>query len=256
MRLMQGDCLDLMGSIEDASVDLILADLPYGTTACRWDTVIPFAPLWAHYRRILKPRGTVVFTACQPFSTALVNSNPGWFRYELVWDKVATTGFLDSRRRPLRRHELVLVFSPKRPRYFPQFDAGRPYTSRTKGRRIEVLGNKKATAHDRVSHSDGRRYPTSILKFSNSTFVVGKRAHPTQKPLALMDYLVRTYTEPDDLVADNAMGSGTTGEAAVRAGRRFVGIERDPAYFAAASARIEAACRDSNPGETATSRCA
>lgn len=247
MRLLQGNCLALMSEIDDGSVDLVLADLPYGTTACKWDVIIPFEPLWAHYRRVLRPRGAVVLTACQPFSTKCINSNPRWFRYELVWDKVATTGFLDARRRPLRRHELVLVFSPRAPRYNPQFDPGEPYKVRRKAQVIEVLGRKKATDHDRETVSDGRRYPTSILRFSNSTFAVGPKVHPTQKPLALMDYLIRTFTDPGDVVLDNAMGSGTTGVAAARAGRRFIGIEERPDYFAAAVARIQAA-RGDGPG--------
>jgi site-specific DNA-methyltransferase (adenine-specific) len=241
MRLMLGDCLALMSQLEPGSVDLVLADLPYGTTACRWDSVIPFGPLWAHYRRLLKPDGAVVLTACQPFSTKLINSNPKWFRYELVWDKVSTTGFLDANRRPMRRHELVLVFSPKAPPYRPQFEPGEPYRTTRKGKAIEVLGNKKATLQDRETVNLGRRYPTSIIRFSNSTFAVGRKVHPTQKPLALMDYLVRTFSDAGDLVLDNTMGSGTTGEACQRAGRRFVGIEADPGYFELATRRLDAA---------------
>lgn len=236
-----GDCLEVMEKVESESIDLILADLPYGTTACRWDVIIPFEPLWAAYKRVLKPTGAVVLTACQPFTSKLVLSNPRWFRYEWVWDKVASTGFLDANRRPLRRHESILVFSPKRPSYHPQMTEGMPYTCKKKGHVTETLGDKAATKREWTTVNKGTRYPTSILRISGANGATKGKFHPTQKPVDLMEYLVLTYTRPGETVLDNTMGSGTTGIACMRLDRRFIGIERDPSYFAIAERRIQEA---------------
>jgi DNA modification methylase len=241
VRLWQGDTLERMATIEDGSVDAILADLPYGTTACSWDAVIPFEPLWAQYRRVLKPKGAIVLTACQPFTTKLINSNPRWFRYEMVWDKVGSTGFLDANRRPLRGHENMLVFARGLTTYNPQFERGKPYRSIVKARKIETLGPKRALDKEYVIENDGRRYPRTIVRCPNSN---GRgKEHPTQKPVDLFRWLVRTYTHAGELVLDNTMGSGTCGVASVMEGRRFVGIERDPGYFKVASRRIKEALR-------------
>jgi site-specific DNA-methyltransferase (adenine-specific) len=233
-ELIHADCLDAMSLIPDGTVDLIAADLPYGTTACKWDVVIPFGPLWAHYRRILKPRGAIVLTACQPFTSMLVMSNQEWFRYRWVWDKVnRPTGFLDAKTRPLRIAEDVLVFGPKPTTYNPQMTIGEPYVA-AHGKHGTVYGDQRRT----VTVCKGERYPRDIIRIKADRRGTEGRIHPTQKPVALFEYLIRTYSNPGDLVLDNAMGSGTTGEACIKTGRRFIGIERDPKHFGNARARL------------------
>ncbi|MDB5349467.1 MAG: phage methylase [Planctomycetota bacterium] len=252
-RLLRGDCLGRLAEVEDGSVSAVLCDLPYGTTACPWDVVIPFAPLWAHYLRVLKPRGVAVLSACQPFTTDLINSNRKWFRYELVWDKVVSTGFLDANRRPLRGHENILVFARGLTTYHPQFEQGKPYRQFRRGHKCATIGDKKVLAVSYETVSDGRRFPRTIVRFAREG--PGRNGkHPTQKPVDLFRWLVRTYTDPGDLVLDNTMGSGTTGVAAIAEGRRFVGIERDPDYFATAEARIrEASARSSTEDSSSRS---
>ena len=233
--LHRGDCLEVMREIPDGSVDMILADLPYGTTACKWDSVIPFEPLWAHYKRVMKPNAAIVLTASQPFTSALVMSNPKWFRYCWVWDKVNKyTGSLQANRRPLRRHEDIAVFS-NRPSmtYNKQFREGRPYISKqTKGH-----GEYSCNIKPHTTINDGRHNPCSVLQIpADNKMELG--LHPTQKPVALMEYLIRTYTHEGETVLDSTMGSGTTGVACVNTGRAFIGIERDETYFAIAEKRI------------------
>jgi site-specific DNA-methyltransferase (adenine-specific) len=229
-----------MAGIPSSSVDLILCDLPYGTTACKWDAVIPFEPLWAQYRRIAKPSAAIVLTASQPFTTALIASNLKDFRYCWVWDKVNKyTGALNANRMPMKRHEDVCVFYRSPPSYNKQYREGKPYSvNRTKGHGAYV-GDVDADAK-RVGVNDGRHNPCSVLQISGDN----KREaglHPTQKPVALMEYMIRTYTNEGDTVLDNCMGSGTTGVACANTGRRFIGIERDEAYFEIARQRIEGA---------------
>lgn len=231
-HLLQGDCLELMATIPSGSVDMVMCDLPYGTTACKWDSVIPFAPLWAAYKRVCKPDAAIVLTASQPFTSALVMSNIGMFRYSLVWDKKGTTGFQTAKVMPLRRHEDVVIFYGAKPTYNPLMEErGKP---RKKG------GSKVDNGcygELRSSESfNNTYYPTSVLEISNAS--KAGLVHPTQKPVALMEYLIRTYTNEGETVLDNTMGSGTTGVACANSGRRFVGIERDPAYFRIASDRI------------------
>lgn len=229
-----GDCLVEMAKIPAGSVDLVAADLPYGTTACKWDTVIPFEPLWAHYRRVLKPRGAVVLTASQPFTSMLVMSNREWFRFDDVWDKRSPVGFLNARRMPLRRHESVLLFSPAkfgRFTYNPVMRKGVWRDKETKGRQTTVYGN---FARPPVENDD--YYPTSIIDIPKSNFQ--GTVHPTQKPVALFEYLIRTYSNEGETVLDCTMGSGTTGVACVNTNRNFVGVERDPGYFDIAERRI------------------
>lgn len=241
-----GDCLEVMGEIPDGSVDLVLCDLPYGTTACKWDSVIPFEPLWSHYRRLLKPRGAVVLTASQPFTSALVASNREWFKYCLVWEKSSATGVLDCKFRPLKAHEDIVIFSPagcsngsKPPmQYSPQMSEGNAYTTRRKQTETQKSFSRSCVVRT-DTHNTGTRYPRSVLRFANETGL-----HPTQKPVALMEYLIRTYSNEGETVLDNTMGSGTTGVACVKTGRRFIGIERDPGYFAIAEKRIAAASPD------------
>lgn len=235
--LYRGDCLEWMTTIPDGSVDMILCDLPYGTTACKWDTVIPFEPLWAHYRRIAKRNAAIVLTASQPFTTALIASNMREFRYCWVWDKQVGRGHLVAKRRPMARHEDVAVFYRSAPDYQPQMmlkakpEKGRAMEhSRTTICGGTTTGDKNATVVR--THS----YPQTILAICSEPNN-GKR-HPTQKPVALMEYLIRTYTREGETVLDNCMGSGTTGVACANTGRRFIGIERDEKYFQIAADRI------------------
>jgi len=234
--LMQGDCLDLVCTLPDASVDMILCDLPYGTTACAWDSVIPFDTMWAEYRRVAKKSAAIVLTASQPFTTALIWSNMREFRYCWTWEKTYSTGFMNANKMPLRNVEDVCVFYRKLPTYNPQ---GIIEVNKKQVRRRD----KETTIYNDMGLRDGEytqrftNYPRQVLQFGKE----GKTVHPTQKPVALMEYLVRTYTNEDDVVLDNCMGSGTTGVACVNAGRRFVGMEMDAGYFAIAQGRIRLA---------------
>jgi site-specific DNA-methyltransferase (adenine-specific) len=241
-ELFRGDCLAVMDRIPDGSVDMILCDLPYGTTACKWDSVIPFEPLWAHYRRVIKRGGAIVLTASQPFTSALVMSNPGWLRHEWIWQKNAGSNFACVRFQPMKEHESVLVFASEAPPYFPiKQPRARPIAvgfRSPSGRGRDGL-NGGFRDHSGFAVSDGEfRVPSSVQFFPRE-----RGLHPTQKPVALMAYLIRTYTRPGEVVLDNCMGSGTTGVACVETGRRFVGIERDPGYFRTAKRRIAAAER-------------
>ena len=237
MTLHHGDCLEVMATLPDASVDMILCDLPYGTTACKWDTVIPFEPLWAQYRRIAKRNAAIVLTASQPFTTALIASNMREFRYCWVWDKKKPGNIFLAKHQPMKVHEDVVVFSRDRHAYNPQMvprDAVKVSKNYGTG---ESIGGTRMPESKVYTHT--HKYPTSIIEASNAS--QRGKAHPTQKPVALMEYLIRTYTNEGDVVLDNCMGSGTTGVACINTGRRFVGIERDDKYFAIASERIAAA---------------
>lgn len=238
--LMLGDCLERMREIPDGSVDLVLADLPYGTTACRWDVVIPFEPLWEQYWRVLKRNGAVVLFGNQPFTSALLQSSAGTFRYSLVWDKVNKyTGALNANKMPLRRHEDLLVFYRALPTYNKQYREGKPYVSKqTKGHGEHTQHGNTGEAHTTIN--DGRHNPCSIISIpGDNKKELG--LHPTQKPVALLEYLVRTYSNPGELVLDNVMGSGSTGMACLQTGRRFVGVEKEPAYFEVATERLSLA---------------
>ena len=223
-----------MKDIPDGSVDMILADLPYGTTQNKWDSIIPFEPLWEQYERIIKDNGAIVLTASQPFTTKLIGSNFDLFRYELIWDKKLPTGHLNAKRMPLKRHENVLVFYKKLPVYNPQFTKGEPYDKGFALRLSENWGKQVAVSGKNAS---GRRYPTSLIVKSNANQRV--KLHPTQKPVALFEYLIKTYTNEGDTVLDNVMGSGTTGVACKNLNRNFIGIELDDEYFEIAKERIE-----------------
>ena len=229
-----GDCLAILPTLPAQSVDAIIADPPYGTTSCKWDSVIPLAPMWAELKRVIKPRGAIVLFAAQPFTSALVMSNVEWFRQEIIWDKVLPVGFLDANRRHLRRHENVLLFSGEGYMTFnPQFGTGSAYDKPPKGQ----AGAYSAFGSIR-SVSDGKRYPTSIVVVSNAN---QDKQHPTQKPVDLFRYLIRTYTNEGETVLDFTMGSGTTGVAAMKEGRKFIGIELDAGYFDIAKRRIHEA---------------
>jgi site-specific DNA-methyltransferase (adenine-specific) len=232
-KLMQGDCLELMKDIPDGSVDMILCDLPYGTTACKWDSIIPFEPLWEQYNRIIKKHGAIVLTATQPFASALVMSNPKGFKHEWVWDKVRPSGFQVAKYKPMQRHENVLVFTSKgeRVNYFPIMEL------RDKPVKGRVASSSESSP---LKYSDGKtriythKNPQSIIVFSKPNRTI----HPTQKPVALFEYLIKIYTKEGETVLDNCMGSGTTGVACKNLNRNFIGIELDEEYFKIAKERI------------------
>lgn len=233
-ELHRGDCLELMRNLPDSSVDLILCDLPYGTTACKWDTIIPFEPLWAEYRRIAKQNAAIVLTASQPFTSALVMSNPAWFRYALVWSKGYSTGYGNANKMPMKAHEDVCVFYRSLPAYNPQ--GVTPHNKQNRrGRTDEAIGKNGLVESDYIQKLTN--YPRSIIETRKEKGGL----HPTQKPVALFEYLVRTYTNDGDTVLDNCMGSGTTGVACANTGRQFIGMEMDAGYFEIAKGRILAA---------------
>jgi len=226
-QVIKGDCLEVMKEIPDKSIDMILCDLPYGTTACKWDTIIPFEPLWEQYKRIIKDNGAIVLTASQPFTSALVMSNPDMFKYALVWDKVKGTGFLNARKQPMRNHEDILVFYKKSPVYNPQKTTGHTRKKSFRGKHLqtEVYGKMK----NDYQYDSTDRYPRSIQVFSTDT--QNSSLHPTQKPVALFEYLIKTYTNEGDLVLDNCAGSGTTGVACKNLNRNFILIEKEQEYI-------------------------
>ena len=235
-KIYNEDCLEGMKRIPDKSIDMILADLPYGTTNCKWDTIIPLEPLWEQYERIIKDNGAVVLTASQPFSSTLVMSNPKLFRYEWVWDKKNPTNFAMAKKQPLKYHETILVFAKKQTEYYPIKWRGKPNHKQgllKNDQRSEVYGKIKRTK-DNLS---GMKYPRSIIEISKHSSQGG--LHPTQKPVALFEYLVKTYTNEGDVVLDNCMGSGTTAIAAINTNRNFIGFEMDENYHKLANQRIE-----------------
>jgi len=232
----KGDCLDIMKQILDKSVDMILCDLPYGTTACKWDTIIPFDALWKEYERLIKPNGAIVLTASQPFTSALVMSNPKMFKYEWIWEKNVASNFMQYKFMPAKKHENILVFANGKTTYNAIMEDKSPLSLE---RMKYKFKNRKQSEHYKTDISEDRSkreeqmYPTSIQKFNRETGL-----HPTQKPLALMEYLIRTYTNEGELVLDNCMGSGTTCLAAKRTGRNYIGIEQDEKYFNIANNRL------------------
>lgn len=232
IQLFEGDCLELMQDIPSGSVDMVLCDLPYGVTARnKWDEIIPFIPMWASYERIVKESGVMVFTATQPFASALVMSKPEWFKYEWIWKKPLGTGFLNAKKQPLRNHEQVLVFYREQCIYNPIKTPGKPYKVK-KGSETLNYGKHDCVVTDNVT---GDRYPKSVQEFNYDK----NKIHPTQKPVALMEYLIKTYTHEGHTILDNCMGSGTTGVACAQTGRNFIGIEKDAEYFQIAKSRIE-----------------
>jgi site-specific DNA-methyltransferase (adenine-specific) len=244
-KLYHGDCLEVMNIIPDKSIDMILCDLPYGTTACKWDVVIPFEPLWKQYERIIKDNGAIVLFGCNPFTAMLIVSNLKLFKYTIVWNKVSKTDFMNAKNKPLRQHEDLMVFSKgtvancskKLMKYNPQGikpgnRSGKQtfaeYTSATKGKRPCMKD---------FYETKNSNYPTSIITFSNANRT--RAFFPTQKPVPLLEYLIKTYTDEGKTVLDNCMGSGSTGEAALNTGRFFIGIEKDDYIFEIAKKRIE-----------------
>jgi site-specific DNA-methyltransferase (adenine-specific) len=224
-----------MDSIPDGSVDMVMCDLPYGTTQNKWDSIIPLEPLWATYKRVCKPNAAIVLTAAQPFTSILTCSNLKGFRYDWTWEKTTPSGHLNAKKMPMRAHETILVFAHSTPRYFPQKTSGHKRKSAKADRsknQPKCYGSQKGlTVYDSTD-----RYPRSVIK--TSTDRQRSKLHPTQKPVTLMEYLVKTYTLSGETVLDNCMGSGTTGVACMNLGRKFIGIEKDPDYFKVAYDRI------------------
>jgi site-specific DNA-methyltransferase (adenine-specific) len=228
-----GDCLDIMKDLEDNSVDMLLADLPYGTTACKWDSIIPLDKLWEQYNRICKKNAAMVFTAAQPFTALLGASNIKNLRYEWIWEKPQGTNPMNAKIMPMKSHENILVFYREKPVYNPQMWYSTPYTgfSSDTSKIGEVYGSTQSKHRD---NPEGSRYPKTVIKNKQE-----KGLHPTQKPVSLMEYLIKTYTNEGDCVMDNTMGSGTTGVASKNLGRHFIGIEYEEKYFEIAKERIE-----------------
>ena len=239
MQLIHGDCLEKMKDIPDKSIDMILCDLPYGTTACKWDVVIPFEPLWAQYKRIIKDRGAVVLFGSQPFTSALVMSNVEWFKYEWIYQKSKATNFLNAKKNPLKYHENLCVFGFGSVVYFPQMTEGSPY------KKVHRCDNKNDCTYGKSTRkngdvfvNDGFRLPSSVIPVISNPSGRGQ-LHPTQKPVPLLEYLIKTYTLEDETVLDNCMGSGSTGIACLNTKRNFIGIEKEENYFKIAKNRIE-----------------
>jgi site-specific DNA-methyltransferase (adenine-specific) len=231
MRLINGECLQEMKSIEDGSVDMVLTDPPYGTTQCKWDSIIPLDLMWAQLKRIIKPNGAIVMTASQPFTSALVMSNPDMFAYEWVWVKSKITGVLNAKKMPVRKHEQVIVFC----------DNKCTGTYNAQGLVAKGTVTKQGGNSDNYGERNAKEYvqawtncPRDVLEIKSE----GKTIHPTQKPVDLMEYLIKTYTNEGETVLDFTMGSGTTGVACKQTNRDFIGIELDPEYFNIAEKRI------------------
>lgn len=233
VQLIHGDCLEKMQYIPTGSIDMILCDLPYGTTACKWDSIIPFEPLWEQYRRVSKPNAVVALFGQEPFSSLMRVSNLSAYKYDWVWDKVKPGAFAIAKYAPLKQHELISIFYTKSGRYSPQM------VKRDKIKKSKIYASSDSAS---VKYNDGIQrtykdsYPKSIIVESNAN--QRGKLHPTQKPVALMEYLIRTYTNEGETIMDNAMGSGTTGVACVNANRNFIGIEKNKEYFDIATKRI------------------
>lgn len=238
ITLWQGDCLELMANIPDNSVDMILCDLPYGTTRNKWDVVIPFDELWEQYNRVIKDSGAVVLFGSEPFSSNLRISNIESYKYDWIWEKPKGTGHLNAKRQPMRNIETISVFYKKQCTYNPQMEKGTPYKNKagknhqSNNSMTDCYGAYKDFRYD----NSGFRYPKQLLKFG---VVERNTVHPTQKPVDLLEYLIKTYTNEGELVLDNCMGSGSTGVACVNTNRRFIGIEKEQKYFDIAKERIE-----------------
>ena len=236
MKLYNGDCLEVMKSIPDKSIDAIITDPPYGTTACKWDSVIDFNLMWEQLNRIIKDNGAIVLFGSEPFSSALRMSNIKNYKYDWVWEKSISSNFALSKKQPQKKHEIISIFYKKQPTYNPQMVLGKPYIdNRTKARTSISVGDKKTLKRKPINNK-GFRYPKSVQFFNNPN---NKNIHPTQKPIALMEYLIKTYTNELETVLDFTMGSGTTGVACCNLNRDFIGIELDKEYFKIAEQRIK-----------------
>ena len=234
-KILQGDCLELMKDIPNGSIDMILCDLPYGTTQNKWDYVLDLIEIWEHYTRIIKDNGAIVLTGQSVFSASLIMSQPKLYRYTLIWEKTKAGGFLNAKRMPLQAHEDILVFYKKLPNYNPQMEIGKPYTKKA----VTNGDGKNYGKFDRVGQiavNDGKRYPRSVVKFSNDNH---GSLHPTQKPIELFESLIKTYTNEGDVVLDNTAGSGTTAIACLNTNRHFIVMEQDQKYYEIMCNRIE-----------------
>jgi site-specific DNA-methyltransferase (adenine-specific) len=235
-----GDCLDVMRDFPDKSVDAVITDPPYGTISCNWDVILPFEIMWERINAIRKEKAAVVLFSKKPFTAKLINSNIDNFKYDWIWEKSKASGYPSVKYRPLSAHEEIDIFYPHF--YNPQMQTGKPYKQPRKKQNYDntMNGAFKVRSKDFVfSDNDGTRFPRSIIKFRNSYYDDGKQVHPTQKPIALMKYLIMTYSIPGNTVVDFTMGSGTTGIACVQTGRKFIGIEIDPKYFEISVKRIK-----------------
>ena len=236
-KIYNEDCLEGMKRIPDKSVDMILCDLPYGTTACKWDTIIPFEPLWEQYGRVIKDNGAIVLTASQPFTSVLISSNLKGYKYNWVWEKSKASNFVQVKNQPLKNFEDVCVFTRdgKKADYYPQMTEGEPYKPRVGKKKTEVYN--EIPNHTFRNGSKGPRYPKALQYFKTSESE-GKVYHPTQKPVALFEYLIRTYTNENETILDNCMGSGTTAIACINTNRNYIGFELDETYYNLANERI------------------
>ena len=239
------DCFDVFPFIEDKSIDAIICDLPYGTTACKWDSILPLDKLWAEYKRVLKDDGCIILTASQPFTSALVMSNPKMFKYEWIWKKTRYSGNLNATRMPLKAHESVLIFAKGKTKYFPiKTEAPEHLIDKRKTINPSIVkdggayNGSKGFVNIRKK-DDGTRYPISVQEFKNPN---NNSLHPTQKPIELMEYLVKTYTNEGDMVLDNTMGSGTTNLACIKLNRKSIGIEKEKQYYDVAVRRASQYC--------------
>ena len=230
-----GDCLRVMPRIKEKSIDFILSDLPYEQTACDWDSMIDIKSIWKNYKRLLKINGVVALTTAQPFTTMIINSNINWFKYCWYWNKNQGTNFFHAKRMPIRKIEEIVIFYNSKARYNPQMTSGHTPTNPAKGcsNGVVYYGNNKRDYKGGVT----TRYPVNLLTFKCVNNY--KRKHPNQKPVELLEYLIKTYTNENDVVLDNAMGSGSTGVACKKLNRNFIGIEKDKAYFNIAKERIK-----------------
>ena len=238
MKLIHGDCLEEMDNLikEGVVVDAIICDLPYGTTQCKWDSVIPFGEMWLRLNKLIKPNGAIVLFGSEPFSSALRMSNIKNYKYDWVWEKSKASNYLNSKKQPLKASEDINVFYKKQPTYNPQMIKGNPYNKGKAKRETSVYGKQVSIE---VKSEDGLRYPRSVIKFK--TAESEGKLHPTQKPVALMEYLIKTYTNEGDTVLDFTMGSGSTGVACKNLNRNFIGIEKDEKYFKIAEERVRLA---------------
>ena len=240
---MHGDCLEMMKDIPDGSVDIVLCDPPYGTIYCKWDNVISFAEMWKQYNRIVKEDGVVALFALQPFATKLIGSNLKRYRYSWYWIKNNKTGHMFAKLQPMRQVEEVCIFYKKHPTYLPQglIELESAKVNRTRATQDSVY---RVDKNDNVSVQKYTNYPSNVLQFDSDAKSGTGRLHPTQKPVDLLEYLVRTYTNPGETVLDNCMGSGSTGVACVNTGRNFIGVELDDNYFEIAEKRIGEALKN------------
>ncbi len=236
-KVLQGDCLELMKDIPDKSIDMILCDLPYGTTACKWDTIIPFEPLWEQYKRIIKDNGAIVLTASQPFTSALVMSNLKMFKYEWIWHKSIPSGAMSAKYQPMKAHENILVFGKGKTKFNPiKEDRSKNTHLITEKKRAYKSNSEHNNFIANIGEQEEKRYPTTVRLFGNVSR--WDSIHPTQKPVALFEYLIKTYTNEGDLVLDNCAGSGTTAIACINTKRNYILIEKEPEYIDIINKRI------------------